>query len=57
MLFGLVKICTLALKLFYQVSRPEREQLLQNGLANSPVIPEWQQTLESRNGLCFPIGS
>ena len=27
---------------FYQVSRPEREQLLHNGLSHSSLIPQWQ---------------
>ncbi|MBG2874359.1 phosphatidylglycerophosphatase B [Proteus alimentorum] len=42
---------------FYQVSRPEREQLLQNGLANSPVIPEWQlKHWKAETGYAFPSG-
>lgn len=42
---------------FYQVSRPEREQLLQNGLVNSPVIPTWQlEYWKSETGYAFPSG-
>lgn len=42
---------------FYQVSRPEREQLLQNGLANSPVVPEWQlKHWKAETGYAFPSG-
>ncbi|MBI6337305.1 phosphatidylglycerophosphatase B [Proteus sp. PR00224] len=42
---------------FYQVSRPEREQLLQNGLANSPVVPEWQlKYWKTETGYAFPSG-
>lgn len=42
---------------FYQVSRPEREQLLQNGFANSPMIPEWQlKHWKAETGYAFPSG-
>ncbi|QNH64300.1 phosphatidylglycerophosphatase B [Proteus vulgaris] len=42
---------------FYQVSRPERAQLLQNGLVNSSVIPEWQlQYWKAETGYAFPSG-
>lgn len=42
---------------FYQVSRSEREQLLQNGLANSPVIPGWQlKHWKAETGYAFPSG-
>lgn len=42
---------------FYQVSRLEREQLLQNGLTNSPVIPEWQlKHWKAETGYAFPSG-
>lgn len=42
---------------FYQVSRSEREQLLQNGLIHSPVIPEWQlKHWKAETGYAFPSG-
>lgn len=42
---------------FYQVSRSEREQLLQKGLANSPIIPEWQlKHWKAETGYAFPSG-
>ncbi|UDN37790.1 phosphatidylglycerophosphatase B [Proteus sp. NMG38-2] len=42
---------------FYQVPRSAREQLLQNGLANSPMIPEWQlKHWKAETGYAFPSG-
>ncbi|WP_193017250.1 MULTISPECIES: phosphatidylglycerophosphatase B [Gammaproteobacteria] len=42
---------------FYQVSRSEREQRLQDGLANSPVIPAWQlKHWKAETGYAFPSG-
>ncbi|MBQ0212972.1 phosphatidylglycerophosphatase B [Proteus vulgaris] len=42
---------------FYQVPRSAREQLLQNGLANSPMIPAWQlKHWKAETGYAFPSG-
>lgn len=42
---------------FYQVSRPEREQLLHKGLVNSAVIPAWQlKHWRAETGYAFPSG-
>lgn len=42
---------------FYQVSRSDREQLLQNGLANSSAIPGWQlKHWKAETGYAFPSG-
>ncbi|HCT6998090.1 phosphatidylglycerophosphatase B [Proteus mirabilis] len=42
---------------FYQVSRPEREQLLHNGLSHSSLIPQWQLShWRAETGYAFPSG-
>lgn len=42
---------------FYQISRPEREQLLHDGFADSAVVPLWQlKHWQAETGYAFPSG-